>query len=369
MPTIRGTTKRDVIRGKSVSETILGLGGNDDLYGNGGNDTLKGGTGNDKLFGGAGNDKLFGEAGSDTLNGGSGNDTLSGGSGTDGMTGGGGNDTYVVDNVGDTIFDSAGIDTVQSFITYTLGLGIERLSLVGATPINGTGNALANTMNGNSAANTLTGLDQLDTLFGGGGDDQLDGSNDGFADLMIGGTGDDTYIIEEAIDLAGITELTGQGIDTVRSGVHTNLGVEIEKLVLTGFAPIDGTGNALANTITGNNNSNVLDGAQGSDTLTGGGSSDRFAFDALTVGGVDTITDFTDGLDLIQLIGSQYGLAAGGSVSGILTVGPGPNLASLLHFDTDANTLYSSVNPGGSVAIAMLEGFSGTFSSGDFVLV
>lgn len=93
MPTLRGTSKRDILRGKSVAETILGLGGNDDLYGNSGNDTARGGNGNDKLFGGPGHDKLRGEAGKDTLRGLAGNDTLTGGSGNDTLIGGTGNDT------------------------------------------------------------------------------------------------------------------------------------------------------------------------------------------------------------------------------------------------------------------------------------
>lgn len=47
---------------------------------------------------------------------------LNGGGGADTLVGGGGNDTYVTDG-GDTITEgaSAGTDTVQSSVSYTLG--------------------------------------------------------------------------------------------------------------------------------------------------------------------------------------------------------------------------------------------------------
>ncbi len=115
-------------------------------------------------------------------------------------------------------------------------------------------------------------------------------------------------------------------------------------------------GNSNDNILIGSNGGgfgffDVLEGRGGNDTLTGdfggistSGLSDWFAFDATTQGGTDTITDFQDGIDRIGLIATQYGLTAGGSVAGVLSVSAGTNLASLLHFDTATNTLYSAVN-------------------------
>ena len=82
--------------------------------------------------------------------------------GADLLSGGAGDDTYGVDNPGDSIIENVneGIDTVESLVTHTLGANVENLTLVSwdpSTPINGTGNALANILTGNSANNSLLG--------------------------------------------------------------------------------------------------------------------------------------------------------------------------------------------------------------------
>src|SRR4030095_265564 len=98
---------------------------------------------------------------------------LDGRAGADTMTGGVGNDTYLVDNAGDVVTELAGegTDTVQSSITYTLGANVENLTLTGNNPINGTGNALVNTLRGNGANNILDGQAGADTIIGGAGND------------------------------------------------------------------------------------------------------------------------------------------------------------------------------------------------------
>jgi Ca2+-binding RTX toxin-like protein len=60
----------------------------------------------------------------------------------------------------------------------------------------------------------------------------------------------------------------------VRSSITCTLGANLENLILTGPAVIDGNGNGMANLITGNGNANRLSGGDGNDTLAGNGGVD-----------------------------------------------------------------------------------------------
>ncbi|WP_211253596.1 calcium-binding protein [Alkanindiges illinoisensis] len=225
--------------------------------------TVNGTTGIDTLYGGSGNDNLTGQAGNDILYGYGGNDTLDGGTGTDTMYGGKGDDTYVVDVNTDVINEnvSEGIDTVKSSVTLTLtNANVENLTLTGTTAINGTGNALNNTLIGNSAVNTLT---------GGAGDDILDGGAGN--DVLVGGIGNDTYIYGTGDT---ITEAANEGTDLVQSSVSYTLANNVENLTLTGTSVITGTGNTLNNIIIGNSANNTLSGAAGDDRLEGNAGND-----------------------------------------------------------------------------------------------
>lgn len=219
------------------------------VKGTSGNDKFTGTDNADSVAGGAGNDQLFGNGGDDTLDGGTGKDV---------MFGGAGNDTYVVDNSSDKVTEvsGAGTDTVISSINYKLGANLENLILAGSAT-NGAGNALNNVITGNAKANTLTGGSGNDTLDGGAGND-----------VLIGGTGNDTYKLDSAGDK--ITELSGEGTDTVIVGFDYSLAENLENLTLTGTADIDGDGNDADNVITGNAGDNVLDGGEGNDSLVGG---------------------------------------------------------------------------------------------------
>jgi ELWxxDGT repeat protein len=252
-----GTTSGDVVvnlAGRQVigddsAERLDGTGRSDRLGGRGGDDELFGKGGADSLNGGEGNDLLVGEDDNDTLNGGLGADT---------MEGGAGNDIFVVDHAADVVTELAdgGIETVNASVNYVLGAEVERLVLTGIAIV-GTGNALANTITGNASNNLLRGEDGNDTLSGGIG-----------ADTMEGGAGNDAFILDNADDR--VTELAAGGIDLVYASVTHALGAEVERLVLTGAAAIDGTGNELANVITGNAANNLLRGEDGNDTLSGG---------------------------------------------------------------------------------------------------
>jgi Ca2+-binding RTX toxin-like protein len=278
---------------------------------------------------------LIGNIGNNVLKGGAGHDTLNGGSGSDTMLGGAGNDTYVVSSTGDRVFettttssttDAGGTDTVQSGVSFNLNANagvrfVEKLTLTGTAAINGTGNALSNTLTGNSGNNVLNGAGGNDVLNGGSG-----------SDTMLGGSGNDTYVVGAAGDRVFETTTTASttdagGIDTVQSSVTFGLdayaGVRfVEKLTLTGTASINGTGNALANTIGGNSGNNVLNGSGGNDTINAGSGNDRLiggtGNDVLTGGqGADSFI-FVAGSNGVDVIADFNQLNGGGEEGDVL---------------------------------------------------
>jgi Ca2+-binding RTX toxin-like protein len=267
------------------------------ITGNDGDNVLNGASGNDTIDGGKGDDELLGSAGNDSLIGGDGRDTLDGGSDNDSMAGGAGDDLYVIDEAADKIAEAANggdDDRVESFITYALGANLERLTLVGAAAIDGTGNNRDNYIFGNGGDNKLSGgagsdwlegEDGKDTLYGGADDDFLFGGkgndsliggagNDSIhgedgADTLAGGAGDDAYTLIDASDT--ILELAGQGHDRVFGDVSVNsLADNVEDIMLYEGAAIAAKGNSLNNFIDGNSNDNDLWGFAGNDTLMGG---------------------------------------------------------------------------------------------------
>src|SRR6185369_8577285 len=280
--------------------------------------------------------QLLPGGGADIVQGMDGNDTLDGGAGADTLTGGLGNDVFTVDSTGDIVNEAVGggNDLVQSTVSYTLGANLERLTLTGTAAVNGTGNALDNTLTGNAAANVLTGLAGNDTLNGGSGNDTLVGGDgadrlDGGAgaDRMDGGAGDDIYYVNDSGDVVveSVSGATG-GVDKVMSSISYVLPTNVENLTLSGSMSTNGTGNSLANSLSGNGGANhlygldgtdilsgndgadTLDGGAGADTLTGGAGADHFVFQKGEAQG-DRIQDFALG-DHIDL----HGYASGSTI-------------------------------------------------------
>jgi trimeric autotransporter adhesin len=73
------------------------------------------------------------------------------------------------------------------------------------------------------------------------GDDYLDGGIG--ADPMIGGMGNDGYVVEDVSD--SLAENADEGIDLVNAQISFVLADHFEKLTLLGQSAIDGTGNNL----------------------------------------------------------------------------------------------------------------------------
>ncbi|TPQ48782.1 furin, partial [Prosthecomicrobium hirschii] len=190
------------------------------------------------------------------------------------MVGGAGDDSYVVDSTTDVVTEAAGqgTDTVQASVTFTLGTNVENLILTGTGAINGIGNTVANVITGNGGNNSLSGAAGDDTLSGGAGADTLDGGTGN--DSMTGGLGNDVYVVDAIGDVVTEDAGTGTGIDTVNASVTYTLGDNVENLILTGTAAINGTGNGLDNVLTGNSGANQLDGQDGDDVLSGAAGND-----------------------------------------------------------------------------------------------
>ena len=336
--------------GNSLNNVLIGNSAPNVLDAESGDDTLNGGAGEDTLIGGIGNDTYIvdnvgdvvieninegtdlvqssvsylltasvedltltgtvainatGNSLNNMLTGNSGANILDGAAGADTMIGGTGNDTYVVDDAGDAVTEIAnqGIDTVQSAITYVLGMEVENLTLIGSTAIDGTGTGLNNILEGNIASNILTGLDGNDRLDGGAG-----------ADTLVGGVGNDIYVVDNEDDI--VTENLNEGTDLVQSTVSYTLTANVEHLTLTGITAISGIGNVLNNRLTGNSAANQLAGGLGNDTY--------------VVSAGDTVIELAnEGMDTVQ---SEVSWTLGANLENL-------TLTGLAASDATGNTL------------------------------
>jgi hypothetical protein len=293
--------------------------GDDTLFGGAGNDEISSGSGHDLLSGGGGADTLFGGTGDDTLIGGGGNDTLDGGAGDDVFILGAGVERIIAGETGETNGDTASYQNSTSAVIVNLprqlgqagdALGDNLLGIENVIGGSGddvlSGSVDNNTLTGGDGRDYLRGRDGDDFIFGGNGRDQLRG--DVNADVLDGGADRDTAIYISSgsavtIDLGAGTASGGdaQG-DTL---------ISIENLFGSFFRD-DLTGDEGNNRLEGRNGSDtlngaggvdVLEGGRGFDTLTGGAGADRFLF-AETDWGLDTITDYEDGVDRIDFRGS-----------------------------------------------------------------
>ncbi len=130
------------------------------------------------------------------------------------------------------------------------------LSISGPLPHTLVGTPGNDVLTGGRGDDTLNGLAGNDRLNGGQGNDVLDGGTG--VDTMQGGTGNDIYTVDRPGDV--VTEFVNEGIDTVHSSMTYTLGANLEHLILTGTAAINGTGNALNNVLAGQQCQQYLEG-------------------------------------------------------------------------------------------------------------
>ena len=273
-------------------------------------------------------------------------DRIEGGAGDDTITGGGRADTFVFrdDSANDTITDFSTadgdkIDLTRLTATVTWAVLSTKIATIADPndPNVVTGLKIDLTDFGGGTI-TLTGLTAvsdltedmfiLDKIAGTNDDDTLEsGSTD---DILMGGGGADTFVFEPGNGRDTITDFT---VDTDKIDLTAFTGItSLDDLVywqsggdtliylrwdgggtirLEGVSPDDldaddfifyqdeYTGTASAETLTGGAGDDTITGLGGDDTLTGGEGYDTFVFAAGH--GADTVTDFTDGVDLIDL--------------------------------------------------------------------
>ena len=290
-------------------------------------------TGVTAIDGGAGNDTITGSAGADTIIGGADNDSLSGGAGNDLFLVGTGAGTDRFNGGTETDVVRASADNVSLTVNSTTFTGIEEVSSGGFAGFRLVGSGSSDTMNlssliltgvtaisGGGGNDTITGSAGADTIIGGSGNDSLSGGagNDLFlvgtgagTDRFNGGT--ETDVVQASADNVSltVTSTTFTGIEEVSSGGFGGFRlvgsssadtINLAGITLTGVTQIaGGSGN---DTITGSFGDDVILGGAGRDRMTGGDGNDSFVFSAASDSNgstFDTITDFQDGADKINL--------------------------------------------------------------------
>jgi Ca2+-binding RTX toxin-like protein len=273
-------------------------------------------TGNSTAVGQGNNDPtntLIGNAGDHTLVAGTGNDTLIAGSGLASLVGGTtatSNDLFIVNNYNDTVSvgSTHGNDTIQSSANYSLSPNVTTLVLTGNASLSATGNGLADMIIANAGGDVLTAISTT------------------AATTLVGGAGNDLFIVNNTNDKVSVG--TSQGSDTIQSSATYTLPANVDTLVLTGTTTMVGAGNNdTSNTLYGSDGAHTLIAGTGSDTLiagsgagvaslVGGAGNDLFIVkhgnDTVSVGAVhgnDTIQSLVNytlptGVDTLILSGS-----------------------------------------------------------------
>jgi Ca2+-binding RTX toxin-like protein len=239
------------------------------IYGSSGSEVMFGGYQADTIIAGDGNDFIFGGDGADTINAGAGNDvvytSLTGLTEDVSIAGGTGSNTLAFNKPGEAGgWDNETYNAVNFNLSTDLGNATNFENIVGSNS--------DDTLTGDSSANIIIGGSGADTLSGSDGNDEI------YGDYHTSDTSGTIYGYRQYGVSEGNDKLFGGG------------------------------GN---DTLVGNNGDDQFDGGTGADTITTGSGSDTIVLRAgdggSTISNADTITDFTDGTDILGLDdGLQY---------------------------------------------------------------
>ncbi|RMF38564.1 MAG: hypothetical protein D6754_07230 [Alphaproteobacteria bacterium] len=262
-------------------DVLGGTMSNDRMFGFGGDDVLAGKAGADSIYGGDGNDVLVGHKGNDLLRGGDGGDILIGRYGTADRA------DYTGSNAGVNV-DLLNGTASGGHATGDILIQIE--DLIGSNKADTlAGDIKSNKLTGAGGDDTIHGNGAADDIFGGNGNDDLSG--DGGNDKVYGGSGTNT------LDGGGGNDrlFGGGGAETILGGSGND--------TLRGKGGKDfidaGSGN---DSIVAGAGKDVVIGGMGTDVMSGGGGGDSFKFNDNS-GASDEITDFTNGVDKIDVSG------------------------------------------------------------------
>src|ERR1019366_4198964 len=159
---------------------------------------------------------------------------------------------FVVNNSGDILQDTATTanNVAQASVNYSLPGLVNTLVLTGTAALKGTANSGAHPVVSNSGVDTL-----------------------------IGGTGSDPFVVNNALDLV---QATSAGTDVMQASVSYTLPTNVNALTLIGSAALTATGNGVADILTGNSGSDTLTAGSGIATLIGGAGNDTFVINSVS---------------------------------------------------------------------------------------
>ncbi|MGH6962836.1 MAG: beta strand repeat-containing protein, partial [Dongiaceae bacterium] len=265
-----------------------------------------------------------------------GNDTLVGTTGADTLIGLTGNDTYTVNHCDDVVEENpgAGIDTVNSSVTFVLDTNVENLTLTGTVAIDGTGNIDNNKLIGNGADNRITTGLGNDTVSSGGGNDVLVlGTALTNLDRIDGGIGTDRLILDGSYNLAlnaatvinveAFQLIDGHSYNLTLNDATNAAGLTVDGSALTGAnalvlngaaettAALTAFGGAGNDSIVGGAGKDTISGGAGGDSLTGGAGIDTVSY----AGSLSGVT-----VDLTNNSNNTTGDAAGDTLAGFENV-------------------------------------------------